>query len=138
MLLPSIVSPYGIYLCRVYAAAAVPDDMLAAARLDTAGELRIFWSVGLPLMVPGVVTALLIQFVAIWNNFLLPFIMLSDDNLFPLTVGLFSVFNQAVDRTALYPLVIMGCLLSTIPLVALFATLQRYWRLDLVSGALRQ
>jgi multiple sugar transport system permease protein len=138
VLLPSIISPYGIYLARIYAAAAIPDDLLEAARLDTRSELRIFQRVALPLMLPGMVTVLLFQFVAIWNNFLLPFVMLADDDMFPLTVGLYTWLNQGTYQAPLYALVITGCLLSILPLVALFLSLQRYWRLDLVTGALKQ
>jgi multiple sugar transport system permease protein len=137
VLLPSIVSPYGIYLSRIYAAAAVPDTLLEAARTDGAGEFRIFRTIAVPSMVPGLVTVFLFQFVAIWNNFLLPFIMLSDDRKFPVTVGLYSMLNQGNTTPALYTLVITGALLSIIPLVALFLSLQRYWRIDLLSGAVK-
>jgi multiple sugar transport system permease protein len=137
VLLPSIVSPYGIYLCRIYSAAAVPDSLIEAARIDGAGELRIFSSVAVPVMAPGLVTVFLFQFVAIWNNFLLPFIMLSDDRKFPVTVGLYTMLNRGNTLPALYTLTITGALLSIIPLVALFLTLQRYWRVDLFSGAVK-
>jgi multiple sugar transport system permease protein len=137
VLLPSIISPYGIYLSRIYAAAVVADDMLEAGRIDGAGEYRLAWSVGLPPMVPGMVTLFLLQFVAIWNNFLLPYIMISDDRHFPMTVGLFSMLNQGASQPALYSLVIMGAFLSVLPLIALFLFLQRYWRIDLVSGAVK-
>ena len=137
VLLPSIISPYGIYLARIYAAAAVPDSLLEAARTDGAGELRIFGSIATPVMLPGLVTVFLFQFVAIWNNFLLPFIMLSDDRKFPLTVGLYTMLNRGNTLPALYTLVITGALLSIIPLVALFLTLQRYWRVDLFAGAVK-
>jgi len=137
VLLPSIFSPYGIYLARIYATAAIPDEMLEAARLDTASELRVFRSVAIPLMLPGMVTVFLVQFVAIWNNFLLPFIMLSDDDRFPITVGLYTLLSQGASQPALYTLVITGALLSTVPLVALFLSLQRYWRLDLITGGLK-
>jgi multiple sugar transport system permease protein len=137
VLLPSIISPYGIYLSRIYASAVVADDMLEAGRIDGAGEYRLAWSIGLPPMVPGMVTIFLLQFVAIWNNFLLPFIMISDDRHFPMTVGLFSMLNQGASQPALYSLVIMGAFLSILPLIALFLFLQRYWRIDLVSGGLK-
>lgn len=137
VLLPSIVSPYGIYLARIYAAAAVPDDVLEAARSDGAGELWAFWAVALPMMRPGLVTVFLFQFVAIWNNFMLPYIMLSDDRRFPLTVGLYTLLAQGADKPALYSQVITGALLSIVPLVALFLSLQRYWRVDLLSGAIK-
>jgi multiple sugar transport system permease protein len=137
VLLPSIISPYGIYLSRIYAAAAVPDTVIEAARTDGAGELRIFGRVALPMMLPGLVTVFLFQFVAIWNNFLLPFVMLSSDGRFPVTVGLFTLLNQGQTVPALYSVVIIGVLVSILPLIALFLTLQRYWRLDLVSGAVK-
>ncbi|BCB90249.1 carbohydrate ABC transporter permease [Phytohabitans suffuscus] len=137
VLLPSIISPYGIYLSRIYAASVVSDDMLEAGRIDGAGEYRLAWKVGLPPMVPGMVTLLLLQFVAIWNNFLLPYIMISDDGRFPMTVGLFTMLNQGASQPALYSLVVMGVFLSVLPLVALFLFLQRYWRLDLVSGGVK-
>jgi multiple sugar transport system permease protein len=137
VLLPSVVSPFGIYLARVYAAAAVPDSVIEVARTDGAGELRIFLTVALPMLVPGLVTVFLFQFVAIWNNFLLPYIMLGDDTKFPLTVGLVTMLKQGNAQPALYNLVITGALLSVLPLVALFLTLQRYWRIDLMTGAVK-
>jgi multiple sugar transport system permease protein len=137
VLLPSIISPYGIYLSRIYAASVISDDMLEAGRIDGAGEYRLAWSVGLPPMLPGMVTLLLLQFVAIWNNFLLPYIMISDDHRFPMTVGLYSMLNQGASQPALYSLVVMGVFLSVLPLIALFLFLQRYWRLDLVSGGVK-
>ena len=103
MLLPSIVSPYGIYLARIYAAAAVPDAVIEAARTDGAGEFRIFRPVALPMMVPGLVTVFLFQFVAIWNNFLLPFIMLGDDHKFPLTRRPVHAANQGNPAGAVQP-----------------------------------
>jgi len=137
VLLPSIISPFGIYLARIYAAAAVPDALLEAARTDGAGEVRVFASIAAPVMRPGLVTVFLFQFVAIWNNFLLPFIMLSDDQRFPLTVGLYTMLNRGNTTPALYTLTITGALLSIIPLIALFLTLQRYWRVDLFTGAVK-
>lgn len=137
VLLPSLISPFSIYLCRIYAMAAVPDELLEAARIDGSTEFRLFRSIGLPLMLPGLVTVLLLQFVAIWNNFLLPFIMLSESDKYPLTVGLFALLNQGASQPALYTLVIAGSALSVLPLIVLFLLLQRYWRLDLLSGGLK-
>jgi multiple sugar transport system permease protein len=137
VLLPSLLSPYGIYLARVYAAAAVDDALIESARTDGAGELRILLSIAVPVMMPGLVTVFLIQFVGIWNNFLLPFIMLSDDQKFPMTVGLYTLLNQGASQPALYSLVITGALLSILPLAALFLSLQRYWRIDLISGSVK-
>jgi multiple sugar transport system permease protein len=137
VLLPSIISPFGVYLCRIYAAASVPTETLEAGRIDGAGEWRLFRSIGLPMMFPALVTVFLLQFVGAWNNFLLPFIMLSDVDTFPLTTGLFTMLDQGVQQPALYSTVITGVLVSIIPLIALFLTLQRYWRIDLISGSLK-
>jgi multiple sugar transport system permease protein len=138
VLLPSVLSPYGIYLARIYAMSAVPDEVIESARVDGCPEFRLFTRIAVPMMVPGLVTIFLFQFVAVWNNFLLPFIMLSDQNKFPLTVGLFTLLSRGSTAPALYSLVVTGSLLSIIPLVILFLALQRYWRTDIASGAVKQ
>ncbi|MEV4702362.1 carbohydrate ABC transporter permease [Actinoplanes sp. NPDC049316] len=137
VLLPSVISPYGIYLCRIFAAAAVPGEVLEAARMDGAGDWHAFARVALPMMRPGLVTVFLFQFVAIWNNFMLPYIMLGDDRLFPVTVGLSGLLNQGATQPAMYTSVVTGALLSVLPLVALFLSLQRYWQVDLAAGAVK-
>lgn len=83
VLLPSIVSPFGVYLSRVFASASVPNELIEAARLDGAGEFRIFWQIARHLMAPALVTIFLFQFVVIWNNFFLPLIMLQNQKLYP-------------------------------------------------------
>ena len=138
VLLPSILSPYGIYLARIYAMSAVPDEVIESARVDGCPEGTLFARIAVPMMVPGLVTVFLFQFVAVWNNFLLPFIMLSDENKFPLTVGLWTLLNRGSYQPALYTLVVTGSLLSIVPLIVLFLVLQRYWRTDIASGAVKQ
>ncbi|OAH12636.1 carbohydrate ABC transporter permease [Streptomyces jeddahensis] len=137
VLLPLILSPYGVYLARIYTAAAVPSDVVEAGRMDSASEWRIFSRIALPMMIPGLVTVFLFQFVAIWNNFLLPYIMLSDDEKFPITLGLFTLLEQGSNTPVLYTLVITGALLAVVPLIALFLVIQRFWSLDLLSGAVK-
>ena len=137
VLLPVILSPFGIYLCRVYAGASVSNEMLEAARMDGASELRVFRSVVVPVMLPGLVTVFLLQLIWIWNNFLLPYLMLSDQNKFPLTLGLYSLLSRGSGEPALYTEALVGSLLSVIPLIALIMFLQRFWRLDLVSGGVK-
>ena len=78
VILPSLVSPFGLYLMWVYAQDAVPDSLLEAARIDGAGELRIFFRVALRSLAPGFVTVLLFTLVATWNNYFLPLIMLNN------------------------------------------------------------
>ena len=137
VLLPMVISPYGIYLSRIFAAATVPTEVLEAARIDGAGDWRAFARVALPMMRGGLVTVFLFQFVAIWNNFMLPYIMLGDDHLYPVTVGLSGLLNQGASQPAMYTSVVTGALLSIIPLVVLFLGLQRYWRVDLGAGAVK-
>ena len=137
VLLPSVISPFGIFLAMIYAEASVPNEMIEAGRIDGANEYRIFGQLALPLMMPGLVTVFLLQFVAIWNNFLLPYVMLADANLFPLSVGLFSLLNQGSTEPASYNVAIAGSFVSIVPLILIFIVLQRYWKLDLVSGALK-
>ena len=137
VLLPSIISPFGVYLCRVYTLSAVPPEILEAGRIDGASEFRIFRSVVLRLISPALVTVFLFQFVGIWNNFYLPLIMLQDDRLFPVTLGLFSWQSQLSRNPQLLLLTIVGSLVSVIPLVVTFLSLQRYWKSGLSAGAVK-
>jgi multiple sugar transport system permease protein len=141
VILPSLLNPFGVYLMHVYARDAIPAEILDAARADGAGELRVFLRVALPLMRPAVVTVLLLSAVACWNNYFLPLAMLSDNRLFPVTVGLgvwqgIASANNA-GTTPLWSLIILGALVSVIPLVIAFFTLQRHWRGGLALGGLR-
>ncbi len=137
VLLPSFVSPFGVYLSRIYASAGVPDELLEAARVDGANEFRTY-TIALHLMIPALVTIFLFQFVAIWNNYFLPLVMLSDEKLFPVTVGL-ATWNVTTAGTSkfLYGLIITGALISTIPLLAGCVVLQRFWRGGLGAGSVK-
>lgn len=137
VLLPSVVSPFGVYLCRIYAAAAVPDSLLEAARIDGAGEARIFSTLGLRLMTPALVTVFLFQFVHIWNNFFLPLVMLSDSDLYPIQLGLTSWQGYADRQPELYQYTVGGAFLSVVPLMVLMGVLQRYWRTGLTEGSVK-
>ena len=143
VILPSLVNPLGLYLMRVYAQDAVPDSLIEAARIDGAGEARIFFRIALRLLSPGLVTVVLLTLVTTWNNYFLPLIMLNDPKLYPITVGLASWAAQAQNGGAgasseMLPLVVTGSLLSIIPLVAAFLLLQRYWQSGLSAGAVKQ
>jgi multiple sugar transport system permease protein len=141
VILPSLLSPFAVYLMRVYAAASVPDELLDAARIDGAGEFRTFVRVALPLMRPGVVTVLLLSVVGTWNNYFLPLTMLSSSKLYPLTVGI-GLWSQLASSNngggqSLWNLIIIGSLVSIIPLVIAFLTLQKYWQGGLAVGSLK-
>lgn len=137
VLLPSLVSPFGVYLSRIYASASVPDALIEAARLDGVGEFRIFLMMATALMKPALVTIFLFQFVVIWNNFFLPLIMLVDRKLFPMTLGLYSWNSQTQQDPTLATAVLTGALLSVVPIIAAFLMLQRYWRGGLGAGGVK-
>ncbi|WP_370127916.1 carbohydrate ABC transporter permease [Streptacidiphilus sp. EB103A] len=143
VILPSLVNPFGLYLMRIYAEDAVPDSLIEAARIDGAGELRIFVQIGLRLLAPGLVTVILFTLVATWNNYFLPLIMLNDPRLYPVTVGLSSWAAQAQNGGAgassdMLALVVTGSMISVIPLVIAFLLLQRYWQSGLSAGSVKQ
>ncbi len=135
--LPSIVSPFGVYLSRIFAAASIPVEVIEAARIDGAGEWTIFRTVALRMMSPALVTVFLFQFVVIWNNFLLPLIMLQDERLYPVTLGLFTWQSQTSRAPELQTLTLVGALVSVVPIVITFLMLQRYWRAGLAAGAVK-
>ncbi|MCC5574625.1 MULTISPECIES: carbohydrate ABC transporter permease [Microtetraspora] len=135
VLLPCMVSPFGVYLARAYAEAAVPDTLLEAGRIDGAGELRIFFTVGIRLMAPALVTLFLFQFVAIWNNFFLPMMVLNDQALWPITLGL--VKWHGIRTGFLRDAVVTGALISIIPVILAFVSLQRFWKADLAAGSVK-
>lgn len=135
--LPSIVSPFGVYLSRVFASASVPDELIEAARLDGASEFRIYWQIARHLMGPALVTIFLFQFVVIWNNFFLPLIMLQNQKLYPITLGLYTWQSQVSRSPELQVLVVVGSLVSVIPLMIMFLSLQRFWRSGLSAGAVK-
>ena len=125
---------------RVYAADAVDTSLMEAARVDGVGELRIFFTVALRLLMPGTVTVLLFALVATWNNYFLPLLMLNSAELFPLPVGLAQWQATAAGGSgaqALFSTVITGSLLSIIPLVIAFLFLQRYWQSGLSAGGVK-
>jgi multiple sugar transport system permease protein len=139
IIIPSLISPFGLYLIWVYAIEAVPTEILEAARMDGASELRTFFTISLRLLGPGIVTVLLLTTVATWNNYFLPLIMLSDPDWYPLTVGLNQWNSQATGAAAdpIYNLVLTGSLLAIIPIVIAFLVLQRFWQSGLTAGSVK-
>ncbi|ROQ66714.1 carbohydrate ABC transporter membrane protein 2 (CUT1 family) [Streptomyces sp. 840.1] len=137
VLIPSLVNPFGVYLARIFSAGYIPDEVLEAARIDGAGEMRTFWSVGLRMVMPGFVTVFLFQFTAIWNNFFLPLVMLSDKKLYPLSLGLYNWHSTANADPTFYPMVVTGSLLAVAPLIIAFITLQRHWKAGLTAGSVK-
>ena len=140
MIIPSLISPFGLYLMWIFSEQAVPTELLEAARVDGASEARTFFTVALPLLSPGIVTCALFTIVATWNNYFLPLIMLKDANWYPLTIGLNQWKDQAstAGGQAIQNLVITGSMITIIPLVVAFLLLQKYWQSGLAAGAVKE
>ncbi|GAB3653966.1 carbohydrate ABC transporter permease [Zhihengliuella somnathii] len=140
VIIPSLISPFALYLMWTFASEAIPSDLMEAARIDGASEFRTFWQVCLPLLAPGTVTVLLFTMVATWNNYFLPLIMLRDPDWYPLTLGLNQWNSQAgtAGGEAIFDLVLTGSLLTIIPLVIAFLFLQRFWQSGLAAGGVKE
>lgn len=137
VLLPSMVSPFGVYLSRVYASAAVPDEIIEAARIDGAREGRIFFTIALRIMSPALVTIFLFQLVAIWNNYFLPLVMLSNQRLYPIILGLTLWNSQTKEFPGMVELTVTGAFVSVVIVMAAIISLQRFWKGGLASGSLQ-
>jgi multiple sugar transport system permease protein len=142
-ILPSLASPFGLYLMWVYTERAVPMELIEAARVDGASEFRIFRSVVFRLLGPGLTSLGLFQLTGAWNNYFLPLILLSTTSKFPLGVGLAQLAGAANSPSlapttvGIYPLVLVGSLIAIIPLIVAFLFLQKYWQAGLAAGGVK-
>lgn len=133
VLVPSLANVFGIFLVRQYVL-SFPDELIEAARLDGAGELRIFRSIVLPVLRPILVTLAIFTFLGSWNDFLWPLIVLMDSDLYTLPVALASLSREHVQDTEL---MMAGSVLTIVPVLALFLLLQRYYIQGLLAGSIK-
>jgi multiple sugar transport system permease protein len=121
LIMPGTVSAFGIFLLRQYMQ-SIPDDLLDAARIDGAGEFRIFWSIVVPLCGPALAASAIFTFQAAWEDFLWPLIIISSPDRYtaPLGLALFVVKNETS-----WNLLFAGSVISTLPMVLIFAIFQR-------------
>jgi len=133
VVLPSAVSVFGIFLLRQQYL-SVPQELEDAARIDGASELGIWRRVMLPLIAPGLATLAIFEFVAFWNSFLWPLIVLKSPEKYPLAVGLLYLSGLFAHNTRL---VAAGAVLMTVPILIVFVFTQRYFMRGLTLGALR-
>ena len=124
MVLPIAVMPIAVFIMRQFAD-SIPDDLLEAARLDGAGEFRIFFGIFLPLLGPAVATVAIITFLNSWNYFLWPLIVAQNQETYTLPVGL-SIASQAANSTD-YGLLLAGAVIVLLPVLLLFLFLQKYF-----------
>jgi multiple sugar transport system permease protein len=133
VLVPSLASVFGIFLVRQYAL-SIPDELLEAARIDGASELRTFATIVLPALTPILVTLAVFSFLSAWNDFLWPLIILSDDELQTLPLALASLSREHVQDQEM---MMAGTVLTLLPPLAVFLVLQRYYMQGLLSGSVK-
>jgi multiple sugar transport system permease protein len=132
--LPFSIAPIGIFLIRQYVSASIPKDLLESAKLDGAGEFRIYFTIVLPLLKPALATLAIIQFVMIWNNFLQPLVILSGDQ----TVAILQVKSmQCIGCDKPQGAVMMASFVSMLPLIAVFIVASKQMISGLTSGAVK-
>jgi len=133
VIIPGMASIFGIFLIRQYAL-SIPDDMLDAARIDGASELRIYWEVVVPGILPILATLAIWTFLATWNDFMWPLIVLSDEAHYTLPVALANLSGEHVQDTEL---MMAGSVLTVIPVLAVFLFLQRYYIQGVMAGSVK-
>ncbi len=134
LFLPFLASPVGVFLMRQFIA-GIPDSLIDAARLDGAGEARIFTSIIMPLCRAPLATLAILTFLSSWNNFLWPLVAAQGQSTYtlPIALSLFSVGQNATN----YGLLLAGATLVILPVVVVFVALQRYFTQSLVSTGIK-
>ncbi|MEW5835804.1 MAG: carbohydrate ABC transporter permease [Pseudomonadota bacterium] len=134
VVLPALASVFGIFLVREYAR-GIPRELLEAARMDGAGEARIFVQIVLPLLRPIVVTLAIITFLTAWNDFMWPLIVLTGQDHYTLPIGLASLAREHARDTEL---MMAGAVITVLPVLVLFLALQRYYLQGLLLGSVKR
>ncbi len=133
VIVPALASIFGIYLVRQYAR-SIPDELLEAARIDGAGEFVIFMRIIVPLLRPIVVTLAVFSFLASWNDFMWPLIVLTDESHHTLPVALASLSREHVQDNEL---MMAGSVVTVLPVLVLFIVLQRHYIAGLLAGSIK-
>jgi multiple sugar transport system permease protein len=133
VIIPGLASIFGIFLIRQYAI-SIPDDLIDAARIDGAGEFRIYWSIVLPVIRPILATLAIWTFLSTWNDFMWPLIVLNDDSMFTLPVALANLSGERVQDTEL---MMAGSVLTVLPVLLVFLFLQRYYVEGITQGSVK-
>ena len=134
VIIPGMASIFGIFLIRQYAL-SIPEDLLDAARVDGASELRIYRSVVLPVIAPILATLAIWTFLATWNDFMWPLIVLSDERRFTLPVALAGLSGEHVQDTEL---MMAGSVVTVLPVLLTFLVLQRYYVAGIMLGSVKE
>ncbi|MBK7258504.1 MAG: carbohydrate ABC transporter permease [Ignavibacteriae bacterium] len=134
VIIPGMASIFGIFLIRQFAM-TIPDSLLEAARMDGASDLRIYWSVILPLCKPILVTLAIFTFMGTWNDFLWPLIVMTDDSMYTLPVALANLAGEHVQDTEL---MMAGSVMTVMPVLVVFAMVQKYYLAGIMAGSVKE
>ena len=135
IVVPGAISVFGMFLYR-QAMLGVPNELLQAARVDGASELRLWWNVAMPIVRPMTAAFMLLSFLGSWNSFLWPQIVLQDESKYTLPIGLSNMMGLSQYQTE-YGVLMAGTLMSILPVIGLFFVLQRDFIAGLTSGAVK-
>ena len=133
VLVPTLASIFGIFLVRQYAL-SIPDELLEAARIDGASEFRIFGAIVLPALKPIIVTLAVFTLLGTWNDFMWPLIVLADQDLYTLPVALAALSREHVQDDEL---MMAGSVVTILPVLIIFLSLQRYYLQGLLTGSVK-
>ncbi|MBT1160811.1 carbohydrate ABC transporter permease [Bifidobacterium sp. SO1] len=137
VILPALVYPFGVMFSWLTVQASVPMEIIEAARVDGAGEIRTFFQIVMPMMRVGLTTVFLFTFMGSWNNYMLPMMILDDPKLYPLAVGLVDWNKQSTSVAQLGTLTLVGSFVSLVPLILVFIFSQRYWKSGIAAGGVK-
>jgi multiple sugar transport system permease protein len=134
VIIPGMAGIFGIFLIRQYAL-SIPDSLIEAARIDGAGDFRIYWSLILPLCKPILVTLAIFTFMGTWNDFLWPLIVMTDDSMYTLPVALANLSGEHVQDTEL---MMAGSVMTVMPVLTVFMVLQKYYLSGIMAGGVKE
>jgi multiple sugar transport system permease protein len=134
VIIPGMASIFGIFLIRQFAL-SIPDSLLEAARMDGAGDFRIYWSLILPLCKPILITLAIFTFMGTWNDFLWPLIVMTDESMYTLPVALANLSGEHVQDTEL---MMAGSVMTILPVLLVFAAVQKYYIAGIMAGSVKE
>jgi multiple sugar transport system permease protein len=134
VIIPGMAGVFGIFLIRQFVL-TIPDSLIEAARIDGAGDFRIYWSLILPLCKPILITLSIFTFMGTWNDFLWPLIVMTEDSMYTLPVALANLSLEHVQDTEL---MMAGAVMTVAPVLLLFAVVQKYYISGIMAGGLKE
>jgi cellobiose transport system permease protein len=134
LIVPGMVSAFGIFWMRQYIKEAIPDELVEAAKIDGCSQLRIYWTIVVPLILPAFATLGIITYMGVWNDFMWPLVVLKDESVHTIQVAV-RLLNDAYVRD--YGMIMSGTFWATVPLVVIFLVFNKFFIESLTKGAVK-